>query len=71
MGKQRTQKSGIYTAQDYEILKRERRRLNDMIGLMDRAEACGVSCDTFRAMRDSLDQQLAAIEVNFMTPAPA
>jgi hypothetical protein len=62
--------SGLFTKQHYEMLISERRKLNDLIGTLDRAEQCGVDCATYRAMRTDIDNQLAAIQQHFMTPAP-
>lgn len=68
--KQRPEDNPVFNRQDYELLRRERRRLADLIGTLDKAEACGIACDTFRGMRQQIDDQLAAIEQHFMTPVP-
>lgn len=60
----------LFTRQDFETLRAERRRLNDWLSKADKAEACGVDCQFLRAQRDSIDAQLSAIEQHFMTPPP-
>lgn len=60
----------LYSKQDYEVLRAERRALNDWLTIADKAEACGVECQFLRSQRDSMDSQLAAIEQHFMTPPP-
>lgn len=60
----------LFTRQDYELLRRERRRLDQLIGVIESAEACGVACDTFKQVRQQLADQLAAIEHHFMNPIP-
>lgn len=62
--------AGIYSKSDYDLLIKERRRLNDLIVTLDKLQACGVECATYREMRDNIDKQLAAIQQHFMTPAP-
>ena len=62
--------TGLFTKQHYDMLITERRKLNDLIGTLDKAEACGVNCDTYRAMRNDIDNQLAQIQQHFMTPTP-
>jgi len=71
LGRKRAEDNPMFSRQDYELLRRERRRLADLITLLDRAEACGIACDTFRGMRQQIDDQLAAIEQHFMTPVPS
>lgn len=63
-------RSQLFTRSDYETLRRERQRLNDLLTKFDKAEACGVDCAFLRATRDSVDSQLAAIQQHFMTPPP-
>lgn len=71
MAKLKQDDSGtLFTRGDYELLRRERRRLNDLIPKLEKAQACGVACESFRSMRDEIDTQLAAIEQHFMTPPP-
>lgn len=60
----------LFTRDDYEILRAAHRRMNEFLGLHDKAVACGVACDFIRNQRDEVDAQLAAIEQHFMTPAP-
>jgi hypothetical protein len=60
----------LFTRQDYETLRRERRRLNDLIEMCDRAEACGIDVGIYRTMRSEIDGQLSAIETHFMSPPP-
>lgn len=60
----------MFDRQKYEQLIRARRELNQMIGDIDKAEACGVQCAVLRQQRDDLDKQLEAIQLHFMTPAP-
>lgn len=64
------QQSGLYTRGDYELLLQERRRLNDLIHTLDKAEACGIDCVMYRQMRDEIDKQLEAIQTHFMSPPP-
>lgn len=70
MAKNGTPQSGMFTKADYETLINARRQLNDLIVTLDKAEACGVNCAVWRAQRDDLDKQLAAIQTHFMTPPP-
>lgn len=60
----------LFTKADYDQLRLHRRRLNDLLGTIDKAAACGISCDFIKAQRDEVDQQLAAIQQHFMTPPP-
>ena len=60
----------LFSRKDYETLRFERRRLNDLLSLFDKAEQCGVGCQHYREMRDELDRQLEKIELHFMTPPP-
>lgn len=64
------QQQGLYTKADYQLLINERRNLNDLIAIMDKAEQCGVDVSVYRQMRQDIDNQLAAIHTHFMTPAP-
>ena len=61
---------GLFTRADYEVLMRERRRLNDLIAVLDKAQACGVECSAFREMRNKIDEQLSMIQAHFMNPIP-
>ena len=70
MARARAAESGMFTKADYETLVAERRRLNDLITTMDKAEACGVSCAVFRQQVADIDAQLQAIQTHFMTPPP-
>lgn len=70
MATRRQAKNSIFTQQDYELLRRERRRLADLIETLDKAGQCGIDCTMYRSMRDEIDGQLAAIEQHFMTPIP-
>lgn len=63
--------TGLFTRQHYELLVSERRKLNDLIATLDKAEQCGVNCDTYRAMRNDIDRQLEQIHQHFMTPPPS
>ena len=60
----------LFTRADYDQLRLHRRKLNDLLQKIDKAQACGVGCDFIRAQRDETDAQLAAIEQHFMTPPP-
>lgn len=60
----------LYDKEQHKLLLQERRRLNDLIQTLDKASACGIDCTMYRQMRDEIDKQLEAIQVNFMTPAP-
>lgn len=60
----------LFTLTDYNLLRTHRRRLNDLLGKIDKATACGVACDFIKAQRDEVEAQLAAIEQHFMTPPP-
>lgn len=71
MAKQQIQQPGLYSHEQYKLLIAERRRLNDLIGTLDRASACGIDCTAYRQMRDEIDKQLEAIQTHFMTPPPA
>lgn len=61
---------GMFTLADYQALRSARRNLNDLLGKIDRAKACGVDCSQYEQMRQEIDAQLAAIEQHFMTPPP-
>lgn len=63
--------SGVYTADDYQALRRARASLNDLLGKIDKAKVCGVDCTMYEQMRSDIDTQLAAIQQHFMTPPPA
>ena len=63
--------SGLFTREHYDTLHTERRKLNDLIATLDKAEQCGVNCDAYRAMRQDVDNQLAAIQQHFMNPVPS
>lgn len=63
--------TGIFTRADYESLRTARRSLSDLVGKLDKARACGVDCAMFEQMRTEIDQQLAQIEMHFMTPPPS
>lgn len=60
----------LYSRADYDLLIAERRRLNDLIGHLDKMEACGIDCTLHRQMRSDIDKQLEAIQQNFMNPPP-
>lgn len=71
MGKQRAATDErLYNKEQYQLLIAERRRLQSLVALCDKAEACGIDVSTYRAMRDEIDKQLEAIQTHFMTPAP-
>lgn len=61
---------GLFSAQDYSDLRAARLKLANLVQKMDKARACGADCSAFDDARKSLDDQLAAIELHFMTPAP-
>lgn len=67
---QQTNVQGLFDGNDYRMLLEARRRLNGLIDMLDKAQACGINCDTLRAMRASIDQQLEQIQHHFMTPPP-
>lgn len=72
MAKQKTSAvPGLFTADDYAALRRARADLNNLLGKMDKAKACGVDCTMYEQMRSDIDSQLAAIQQHFMTPPPA
>lgn len=71
MGKQKASASpGLFTAADHRALRIARTDLADLLGRFDKAKACGADCSMFEQMRTDIDNQLAAIELHFMTPAP-
>lgn len=60
----------LFTKADYNTLRLHRRKMNDLLHMIDKAEACGIACDFIRQQRDAVDKQLEAIEQHFMTPPP-
>ena len=64
----RMQEGQLYNQEQVQLLLQERRRLNELIGTLDRAAACGIDCTMYRQMRDEIDKQLEAIYQNFMAP---
>jgi len=60
----------LFTRADYDLLRQHRRRLNEWLGMHDKAVACGIACDFVKQQRDEVEAQLAAIEQHFMTPPP-
>jgi len=71
MAKQKTISSpGMFGAAEHQALRTARKSLNELIGKMDRARACGADCSQIEVARQSIDDQLAQIEALFMTPAP-
>lgn len=69
-GKPQLESDPLFTRADYDQLRAARRRLNDLLTTIDKAQACGIACDFIRQQRDEVDAQLAAIEQHFMTPPP-
>jgi hypothetical protein len=59
----------LFTSEDYNTLRRERRRLADMVDTLEKAKACGIECDFLESQRKQIDDQLASIEQHFMTPS--
>lgn len=60
----------LFDREQYKLLIAERKRLNNLIGTLDKAAACGIDCTMYRQMRDDIDKQLEAIQTHFMTPPP-
>lgn len=65
-----TDNQQLFTREAYEQLKREQRKLHDMLVTFDKAEACGVDCQQLRLINEELLNNLTAIEQHFMTPPP-
>lgn len=61
----------LFTRADYDALRAARRRLNDLVQKLDKAEACGADCQALRQIVAETDRQAANIELHFMTPPPA
>lgn len=55
-----------FTVANLQSLKEAQRQLHDLLPLMDRAAECGVPVEGYRAIATGLQEQLAAIEKNFM-----
>jgi hypothetical protein len=68
--KQQVTTDSLFNKTDYEQLRLHRRKMNDLLTVIDKASACGIACDFIKQQRDEVDQQLAAIEQHFMTPPP-
>lgn len=60
----------LYDKEQYKLLIAERKRLNDLITILDKAAACGIDCTMYRQLRDDIDKQLEAIQTHFMNPPP-
>lgn len=60
----------LFGKDDYNQLRAHRRKMNDLLNKIDKAQACGIACDFIKAQRDEVESQLAAIEQYFMSPAP-
>jgi CHASE2 domain-containing sensor protein len=61
----------LFDQSQYKIMRLHRRKMNDLLRTLEKAQACGIACDFIRQQRDEVEQQLAAIEQHFMTPPPA
>lgn len=59
-----------YTSEDWRHLQDAQKRLNDLLPIMDKAENCGIECQTFREVARDLLERLTAIQREFMTPPP-
>jgi len=59
-----------FTKRDFDELKRMERRLTDMLPILDRAESCGVECQTFREVVQEFLRRFGLFESNFFTPPP-
>jgi hypothetical protein len=57
----------VYTMADYERLKAAQEGLQQVGQLLDKGERCGVNCSTARAIRNQMEKELNAIEVEFMS----
>lgn len=70
MGKNRVVDNPNFTKDDYNTLRQVRTTLANLLSKFDKAEACGVNCEFLRSQRQSIDDQLAAIQQHFMSPPP-
>jgi hypothetical protein len=59
-----------FDREDFQKLKDAQRQLNDLLSVMDRAEACGTDCQVFREVTREYLERLMNIEREFMNPPP-
>jgi hypothetical protein len=57
-----------FAPEQQELCLRCLRSLHDLMPVLDRAEACGIDCQRYRAIADEETRILEAIRANFMTP---
>lgn len=58
----------IFNEDDVQEMKQARRTLDEVLPLMDKAEKCGIECQVFRTVRDTVAEQLVNLEKEFMGP---
>lgn len=56
----------LFNQADYASLRTARQQLNNLVAVLDKAQACGVDVSMYRSMRQDIDDQLAQIEQHFM-----
>jgi hypothetical protein len=62
-------KSPLTRAQ-YDELKKAERIVLDTLPMIDAAEQCGIECQQYRGMVQSLMEQMSAIQTQFFNPVP-
>ena len=60
----------IFNKSAYDDLKRAQRLISDNVGILDKAQECGIECQDFRTMAKSVMDRLLRIEKHFFTPPP-
>lgn len=56
----------VFTPEQAEANRRAQRLVHDIFPLLDKAERCGIPVDALRTLAAGLQQQLVAIESEFM-----
>jgi len=57
----------IYTPEDKAKVVEAKNRLAQLIPILDDASDCGVACEQFRQLSDTMLERLTSIESRFMT----
>lgn len=60
----------VATLANYQELQRAERLLDDALGILAKAQTCGIQCDELQAAVRQVKDRAAAIKQHFFSPPP-